>query len=198
MELLRLPDKGVTVYGCAIGDVACLADERKAVGELLEEAFAWKGCAVSLGHTESGAPYVAGLPESISVTHCRGLAALAVCANECRVGIDAEASSRGAQLRRVAGKFLSGEQQLQWGGADASLLRAWTIKEALYKGAGIAGLPLKEIPLAMPEALGGSMGQNKVSVRGGTFGLYDVEIPWFDGLVTLAVENLEPGKGLFP
>ena len=52
------------------------------------------------------------------------------------------------------------------GDADVSLLRAWTIKEALYKGAGIAGLPLKEIPLAMPEAMGGSMGQNKVSVRG--------------------------------
>lgn len=196
MELFGLPHMGVTVYGCPVAGGACLADERKAVGLLLEEAFACEGSTVSLEHSASGAPYVAGMPESISVTHCRGLAALAVCAEGCKVGIDAEVSGRGAQLSRVAGKFLSEEQLSTWGGDDASLLRAWTIKEAIYKCAGITGLPLKGIPL--PEAGGGRLEQTAVSVRGVRLELYDVEIPWFDGLVTLAVENSEPGKGRFP
>ena len=184
MLLLRLPHKGVAVYGCAIADGANLSDERATVARLIDEAFG--GQSLCLEHAQSGAPYVPGRPESVSVTHCRGLAALAVCAGGGKVGIDAESFCRGAQLRRVAVKFLSEGQLPHWQATDASLLRAWTIKESLYKGAGIPGLPLKEIPL--PEACAGNMERCTVCLRGKSFCLYDVDVPWFDGLVTLAAE----------
>ncbi len=190
MELFRLPGKGVTVYGCPLPSGASRADERAAVEGLLLEAFPARGGFPALGHDASGAPFVPGRAESISVAHCGGLAALGVCCGGHGIGIDAETSCRGDQLRRVAGKFLSDGQRTRWGGSEALLLRGWTIKEALYKAAGIAGLPLHDITLPMEEALSWGEVGCEVELRGRAFMLYDIEIPWFDGDITLAVEKI--------
>lgn len=93
---------------------------------------------------------------AISITHSRDLVAVAVAPAGCHVGVDAENTGRDRQLRRVAPRFLSPDQLPLWGATPESLLRAWTIKEALYKAALISGLPLEVIPLpgdpAAPDA----------------------------------------------
>ena len=120
--------------------------ERAAVDALICEAFA--GAEVPrLEHHSSGAPCLAGVDVTVSVSHCSEGVCVALGYSGVNVGIDAESSNRGGQLRRVAGKFLSREQMDVWGVDESSLLRAWTIKEAIYKAALQPGLPLVEIPL---------------------------------------------------
>ncbi len=74
----------------------------------------------------------------ISVSHGAGKVLLAV-SDAQAVGIDIEAPR--PQLLRTAHKFM----ERDW--TDITdLLRAWTIKEAVYKAALAPGLPLTEIP----------------------------------------------------
>lgn len=124
--------------------------QRQAVRFLLAEAFPQS--TPTLKHFPSGAPFLEGASNrwSISVTHCRHMVAIAICDSPRRIGIDVEAASRGNQLRRVAPRFLTPAQSTGWGVSDDLLLLAWSIKEAVYKAAGIQGLPLQEIPLPEP------------------------------------------------
>lgn len=116
---------------------------------------------------------------AISITHSRDLVAVAVAPAGCHVGVDAENTGRDRQLRRVASRFLSPDQLPHWGATPESLLRAWTIKEALYKAALIPGLPLEEIPLPGPS-------EDTVVLRGRRFAICTVPSPSPDNVISLA------------
>lgn len=94
---------------------------------------------IEVAHTSEGAPYLPMLPDkSISISHSRDLCALAIAPAGMSIGVDIE--SEREQLRRVAPRVLSlGELRLYDDGADG-LLKAWTLKEALYKAALTPGL----------------------------------------------------------
>lgn len=94
------------------------------------------GDRAAVGHSDDGAPYLTGYDGYISVSHSRLMAFMAL-HRSLRIGIDAELP-RG-QLMKVAERFLAPDERLLWR-SQSALLRAWTIKEAVYKAAGVAGL----------------------------------------------------------
>lgn len=59
------------------------------------------------------------------------------------------------------------------------LLRAWTLKEALYKAALTPGLPMDEIPL--PEE-----GEGSVELRGRRYATAVLPSPYADNVISLA------------
>lgn len=124
------------------------AAERATVAKLVAEAF---GPEVELAHDPDGSPYIVDHPDTyISVSHCRGLAVLAV--SRCgRIGIDVEREDE--RLERIAGRFLSPDEQMRWGGSIPSLAFAWTAKEAAFKALGIPGLVITEISIGDSEAV---------------------------------------------
>lgn len=91
-------------------------------------------------HRNDGSPVIENVwtDKSISVSHGAGKVLLAV-SSAPAIGVDIEAPRR--QLLRTASKFMEKE----WNSLS-DLLRAWTIKEAVYKAALTPGLPLVEIP----------------------------------------------------
>lgn len=148
--MLIFHEADIKVYACSLVHVEERSGmrydvERAGVRSLLREAFGNEVEAVA--HTLEGAPYLPGRSESISVSHCRGLAVLAVSSTGAAIGVDAESVGRGVQLKRVMRRFLCEAQISEWGTDESQLLRAWTIKEALYKAAGIVGWALVDIPL---------------------------------------------------
>jgi len=160
------------------------------VAALLREAFGNDAPVVS--HTPAGAPVLEECNCSVSISHCAGAVVLALDADGRQVGIDAECRCRGEQLRRVAHKFLAPCQMETWGVSTESLLRAWTIKEAIYKAALTPGLALCDIPL--PSSTGYFEAETAktavpTGIGGKNFLLIPIEIGWFDGAVTLAVEK---------
>lgn len=120
--------------------------EQSAVSRMVADVF---GPDVQIGHREDGSPFVmVGQAPEVSVSHCRTLAVLAVGGDE-RIGVDVEEWRE--QLRRVARKFLSADEAFE--ADDEALLRAWTVKEAVYKAAGCPGLALTDIRWHGSEAL---------------------------------------------
>lgn len=120
---------------------------RISVLSLLDEAF--PGETVSLSHTPDGVPFLdgaAGNP-AISISHSSSQALLAVSRSYASVGIDTETADRDRQLARVMRKYLTIEQQQEWGASALGRLVAWCIKEAIYKCVLHPGLPLTSIPL---------------------------------------------------
>lgn len=186
----------VSIYGCAVKPSADRhAAETAAVAALVEECVR-DGVlppGASISHRESGAPYVDGTVASVSVSHCRELALLAVHAGGLPIGIDVESANRGGQLERVAAKFLSKEQASLWGGDMAIMLRAWTVKEAVYKCAGVAGMPLRSIPLPASHVVAVAntiveAGDVNIAPEYGAMQiqLYYISVPAFTVMVTLA------------
>ncbi len=112
--------------------------ERRAVKALVKEAFG----EAELAHADSGAPYIIGVAEHVSVSHGAGLAVLAV--SDSAVGVDIEAPR--SQLERVAGKFMRADDECE------SLLHAWTAKEAVYKAAGCEGITVHDISVSVNTA----------------------------------------------
>lgn len=110
-------------------------NEREAVKRLTAALLGPGAC---VRHRDDGAPYISGGPH-ISITHSRDIAAIAV-SSASLVGIDAE-QLRPA-LRRVAPKFLS-PSEIELFASDEDLLRAWTVKEAVYKVAGGAAFDFR-------------------------------------------------------
>lgn len=160
--------------------------ERSAVSALLAEAFAG-GETPELEHAPSGAPRLKGSAANVSVSHCRELAVVALDGRGRAIGVDAESAGRGAQLRRVAAKFLPEEQMAAWCASDAALLRAWTLKEAMYKAMLTPGLPLAEIPLpALPAGI--EPGPVVLECRGRRFKAQALSAAGFAGAVTLVAE----------
>ncbi len=152
--------------------------EVAAVAGLLREAFGPDGAEV--GHRESGAPYLKGpLGEKfeISISHCPGLALMALAPKGTRIGIDCESTLRGAQLRRIAPRFIARADLERWSADDERLFQAWTIKEAAFKAAGIAGLTIGDIPL--PEALPrkNETSDSEIAIGGGRYAVARLEAP---------------------
>lgn len=92
-----------------------------------------------IGHDDWGAPVIAGIdePPFVSITHSRTEIAIAV-NPVVSVGIDIE-NWRSA-LIRIADRFLS-PAEMETCRSARSLLRAWAVKEALYKARRRGGLP---------------------------------------------------------
>lgn len=108
-----------------------------------------------IDHFPSGAPYIEGSSERISVTHTDGLlavatlpptpeATLAEYAPRTAMGIDAERADRD-QVLRLRERFLS-PRELEMIKSDdlEANITAWTAKEALYKAALTPGLDFRE------------------------------------------------------
>lgn len=123
--------------------------ERLAVSEIVRDLF---GEDTDIRYTADGAPYIEGSSSLISVTHSRRFAALAV-SPTLPIGIDIEEYR--SQLRRVAPRVLSDAELTFYGQDDIGLLRAWTLKEALYKAALTPGLDFRRdinLPLAYDDS----------------------------------------------
>lgn len=166
--------------------------EQEAKRMLVEAAF---GPGRQLFHRPDGSPFIEGSDRCISISHCSTLVVLATDRCGRRIGIDCETSDRGAQLARVAPKFLSPGQLTAWGTDGSSLLTAWTLKEAFYKAAGIAGLALTDIPLPPPGAwatLGGARRGIEMEWRDRQLCFLPVDFSGFEGKISLVwVENKE-------
>lgn len=116
-----------------------------AVLKLIGRAF---GPDAELLHDDSGRPYVKGSPLSISVSHSRSEAIVAVSASD-SIGIDIE-DWRPA-LRDTAHKWLT-EHEASIFTSDLELLKAWTAKEAIFKAMPASRQPsgLKEVEYPNP------------------------------------------------
>lgn len=101
--------------------------ERAAVARIVWRVF---GAGVTVDHYADGAPYIPGFDGTVSVSHSRDMAVLAVDRKGRGIGVDAEQWRR--TLRTVADRLLEADERA-WLADDATLLAAWTIKEAVYK-----------------------------------------------------------------
>lgn len=190
---------------CALVATSGSTLSRKAIdagkSTLLREALPQFSDA-EIGHLPSGAPVICGANTvaTLSVSHSRTTLLLAVNRSGHPIGVDTETTDRTRQLLHVAPRFLSPAQQC-WAADPGLLLRAWTIKEALYKAAAIAGWPLTEIPLPqLPNKSDMSDSSDlsdlsekspltfqPVDTPAGTFAILPIPTPPAAGLSTLAV-----------
>lgn len=111
--------------------------ERRAVAGLVSQAF---GPEAVITHNPDGSPAIKGRATSISISHSRDYACIAF-SDRRTVGVDIEQPRE--QLRRVAPRVLSDSELTVYSRSDALLLRAWTLKEALYKAALTPGLDFR-------------------------------------------------------
>lgn len=118
--------------------------ERAAVRAIITHFF---GADTIVGHRDTGAPYLVGREDiSLTISHSRDYAAVAF-SSERSVGVDIEQWRE--QLMRVAQRVLSESEMAAYGASGALLLRAWTMKEALYKAALTPGLDFRR-DIALP------------------------------------------------
>ena len=97
---------------------------------------------VLLEHNPDGSPFINGIDKNISVSHSGETVCVAV--SETKIGVDVQYWSN--SLINAASKYLNEEELSAFSLADREqLLRAWTIKEAVYKLSGIKDLSLKAI-----------------------------------------------------
>lgn len=104
------------------------------------------GADAKLKHNPDGSPYIDNLNVNISISHCKGLVAIAT-HPQLHIGIDIERWRN--TLLKVQSKFLS-DAETQFCNSSQLLLYAWTSKEAIYKAAGWQGLDFAkgiELPL---------------------------------------------------
>lgn len=105
------------------------------VHQLLAEML---GPDITLCHNSDGSPYIENSNINISISHCKGMVAIAT-HPDLKIGLDIERWRD--TLQRVKSKFLSDEEAKLYN-TPQLLLTAWTIKEAVYKAAGHKGLDL--------------------------------------------------------
>lgn len=112
--------------------------EHAAVRAIIARFF---GVDARIGHSDTGAPYLVGREDiSLTVSHSRDYAAVAF-SSERTIGVDIEQWRE--QLLRVAPRVLSESEMAVYGVSSDLLLRAWTMKEALYKAALTPGLDFR-------------------------------------------------------
>lgn len=140
---------GIDVYTAAIADGPATRREREqaAILAIVRAVF---GPQAKLCHRENGAPYIAGADATVSVSHSRRTAVLAVDTSGRSIGIDIE-EARG-QLLRVAARVFSEAEIAVFGTGTAGLATAWTLKEAAYKCTGTAGLDFRTDIVLTPHA----------------------------------------------
>jgi len=104
-----------------------------------------------LVHGIDGGPYVMDRPDlTVSVSHSRTHAVVAVSDNGEPIGIDIE-TNRTAQLAKVASRFLDDAERTAANGMPRGMLMAWTAKEATFKAdRGRHAMALSDIRLAPP------------------------------------------------
>lgn len=118
--------------------------ERAAVRAIITHFF---GADTIVGHRDTGAPYLVGRENiSLTVSHSRDYAAIAFSTRR-TIGVDIEQWRE--QLVRVAPRVLSESEMAVYGVSSDLLLRAWTMKEALYKAALTPGLDFRR-DIALP------------------------------------------------
>lgn len=99
-----------------------------------------------LEHNLDGSPYIKNNNLNISISHCKGMVAIATHPHM-HIGIDIERWRN--TLLKVQSKFLS-DAEIRFYNSSQLLLNAWTAKEAIYKAAGYQGLDFAkgiELPL---------------------------------------------------
>jgi len=153
MTILKFPDCRVALAEIPEGGGSRREREREITGRLLEMAA---GRPANILHRPDGAPYPDGLPFHISISHSRHIAAL-LWSDAPGYGIDVE-ESRPGQLERVAPRVMTENEIRHYSARPDGLLRAWTLKEAAFKAAGMADL--REILLPLDD------GDGRISLRG--------------------------------
>lgn len=142
---------GTTLVGVIlIPDVACGRRHAEAVA-VARVLRALAGPEVSIGHDRDGAPLLAGADGFVSVSHSPAAAAVAI-DSVAPVGIDIESCARVRQLERVAPRVMTAGEIAVYGDVEHGPVRAWTIKEALYKVAGEPGIDWRS-GLVLPSPL---------------------------------------------
>lgn len=136
---MRYETDGITVLSAPVagGTAPRRERERAAVASLLRGYF---GAEVEVAHHPSGAPYLPGKEENISMSHS---AAAAVVAIGRRSGFGIDTETQRPQLERVKSRFLTPFECERYA-VPPQLLRAWCAKEAVYKAALTPGLPIAE------------------------------------------------------
>lgn len=148
--------------------------------ELAAERLLLPGLRVA--HTPAGAPVLADDPaRHISISHSRTHLAVAL-STAGPVGIDIETPR--PQLQRVAPRVLSAAELEAYGAEPDGLLRAWTLKEALYKAALTPGLDLRR-DVRLP--LGHKKNEAVVAPPGGSAMRFVIlaSCPLADGMMAL-------------
>ena len=101
------------------------------------------GPKATIGHNPDGSPFLPDHDLNISISHCDRFVAIAL-NRKGKIGIDIETWRDSLNL--VKEKFLTSGEIAIYNTLEL-LLQAWTAKEAIYKTAGITGLPLHSIIL---------------------------------------------------
>lgn len=140
------------------------------------------GSEAVISHCADGHPCVDGIPGSLTVSHAGNLLVAAFSVDNV-IGIDIEYPREA--LGRVARKFLSESEREKYDTLPL-MLRAWTIKEAVYKAALVKGLSLFDIILPDPGDTA-PVAVVKLSSGNVKFQLYYSSIG--EAMVTLAVRD---------
>lgn len=132
---------GVAVYAMPIVDDgrSRLYREQETVMEIIWRVL---GLHVFVLHIDNGAPILNGSHRSISISHSRRTAVVALGSRYSKIGVDIEEPR--SQLLRVAPRVLSEAEMEAYGGSAMSLAAAWTAKEAAYKCANIPGIDFRQ------------------------------------------------------
>ncbi len=147
MTILKFPDCRVALAEIPEDGGSRREREREITGRLLEMAASRPA---NILHRPDGAPYPDWLPFHISISHSRRIAAL-LWSDSPGYGIDVE-ENRPGQLERVAPRVMSGDEIRHYSARPDGLLRAWTLKEAAFKAAGMADVAdLREILLPLDD-----------------------------------------------
>ena len=122
-------------------DVAALPSARQLEHWCVDQAFHAIGQPdLGITHSAEGKPDSIHRPEvHLSIAHhntADGCWAAVACSDSA-IGIDVEAE-RGAQLQRIARRFLSAPERAALGTSPAELAAVWAIKECMFKAFGPA------------------------------------------------------------
>ena len=143
---IKFDDVEIAVGAIALSATLTRAQrEEECVSALVRELY---GPAASKSNLPSGKPVISidGRAASpCSVSHCMTHAVVARAQSGQAIGIDIEIYRE--TLQHVAKRFLSESEQPFYKLGQLELLAAWTLKEAVYKAAGISPLPLTDISL---------------------------------------------------
>ena len=95
---------------------------------------------LELCRNENGRPYFEGSELDFSISHSRGIVAVAI-SDTCKVGIDVEAADMSSErVRKLADRYLSPSEASSLSSTE-DFLRLWTQREAYVKQ---SGTPLAE------------------------------------------------------
>ena len=116
---------------------------------LIKEIF---GEGVTITHDENGAPLLNGAQGYISISHSATEIAIAINSHH-PIGIDIE--NWRDQLIKVKSRFLS-QSEMEVYNTPQLMLKAWTIKEAVYKVAQSPGISLAD-DIMLPPSIEGNI-----------------------------------------